>query len=210
MKGTVSILGIYNYDNSVFDLFGLPEGADAETAKDLIFAECAELELLYPEPKVLRRLIGKWSIAHQYKWKHLWNTLNLEYNPIDNYSMTENEKTVNSNTGTVTDEGSNDGTRKTNGIRTSVYDVAAYNESDVKTANKTTETYEPTVTDNFSDKNTQTRDLNTDTTRNLTRSGNIGVTTSQRMIQMEREISNFNFYEEVVRDFKNMFCLEVY
>lgn len=210
MEATLSILGLYNYDKTIFDKFVLPTGADVETAKNLIFAECAELELLYANPELMKKLIGNWCKALQYKWEKLWNTTTLEYNPIENYSMTEQETTDGTNKGTVTDNGTNGGTRKTEGARTSVYDVASFNVAEVETANKTTETYEPLVTDDYTESNTNTRDLTSNEKRSLTRSGNIGVTTSQAMIERERSVADFNFYEVVVDDFKNMFCLEVY
>lgn len=40
--------------------------------------------------------------------------------------------------------------------------------------------------------------------------GNIGVTTTQQMIESEREVSKFNIYDYITGDFINRFCLEVY
>ena len=51
----------------------------------------------------------------------------------------------------------------------------------------------------------------TDTERNLTRSGNIGVTTSQQMIQSERELYIWNFFLDVVfPDLDKIFTLKCY
>lgn len=40
--------------------------------------------------------------------------------------------------------------------------------------------------------------------------GNIGVTTTQKMIQEEREIDEFDIYEYIINDYKNEFCVMVY
>lgn len=41
-------------------------------------------------------------------------------------------------------------------------------------------------------------------------SGNIGVTTTQQMIEQERKISLFNIYEHIVNNFKTEFCILLY
>lgn len=41
-------------------------------------------------------------------------------------------------------------------------------------------------------------------------SGNIGVTTTQQMLEQERSIANFGWYEIVAQDFINKFCIQVY
>lgn len=40
--------------------------------------------------------------------------------------------------------------------------------------------------------------------------GNIGTVTTQKMIQEQREIVTFNFYDVMIRDFKERFCVLVY
>ena len=40
--------------------------------------------------------------------------------------------------------------------------------------------------------------------------GNIGVTTTQQMIEAQREIVDFNVINFIVRSFINRFCIEVY
>lgn len=40
--------------------------------------------------------------------------------------------------------------------------------------------------------------------------GNIGVTTTQQMIQQERDIAQFNIIETIIQDFKKQFCIGIY
>lgn len=226
MKATLSVLGLYEYDNSIFDLMVMPEGADKTVAVETICSECAELEVLYSNPILLRKLIGNWSRSHQYKWSRLWRTLSLEYNPIENYSMVETEHHEGSSSGTEnsgasrteTVAGKNGGTRKTTGSDVTTVEVAAYNADTMQGANKTTEVYEQLVTDDYSSSETRGVDESGEKTnsgkeqgeRTLTRSGNIGVTTSQQMIESERLVADFDFYQVVVDDFKSVFCVEVF
>lgn len=50
----------------------------------------------------------------------------------------------------------------------------------------------------------------TDNTVTTTRTGNIGVTTTQRMIAEEREIAAFSTYAYITDSFKKRFCLMIY
>ena len=53
MTATMSVLGLYNYDDSIFDSMAFPE-LMTETEKtdtiNNIILECAELEVLYTDP----------------------------------------------------------------------------------------------------------------------------------------------------------------
>lgn len=88
--------------------------------------------------------------------------------------------------------------------------------SGTNTENKT-KTGQDTLTHNVSDIDTGTQshvDSGTDTeTRNYTleRSGNIGVTTSQQMLEAERNLWMWNYYENVVfPDLKNFLTIKIY
>ena len=94
MGATMSILGLWNNDHSIFDLMQLPEGFtadDRETVTDSILTECAELEVLYPAPAVMKNVIGIWSRKELPTWQRIYNASLLEYNPIENYRRDETE-----------------------------------------------------------------------------------------------------------------------
>lgn len=110
----LSILGMYDYDQTIFDGLQLPTAADItdEAYKvfdpwvpdkdeliDYLCMECAELELLYPSAPTLSKMIGVWSKARQPVWKALYNTLLYKYNPIWNKDGTISE----THTGTGSD-----------------------------------------------------------------------------------------------------------
>ena len=105
MTGTMSVLGLYQWDNTLFSLLTLPEGLDRDTLVDFILSECSDLEILYPNPEVLKGLIGVWSATQQYTWGKLYATMQLEYNPIDNYDRTETRTLASQAAGNSTDGG---------------------------------------------------------------------------------------------------------
>jgi len=59
----------------------------------------------------------------------------------------------------------------------------------------------------------RTTDGSDSTGKEITKSrsfGNIGVTTSQQMIEQERRVAEFNTYNYIIRSFTNKFCIELY
>ena len=90
----LSIMGLYNNDDSVFDLMNYPDGfteSDMDCVKFSILTECAELEVLYPNPTVMKNMIGLWSYKELPYWQRIYNASLLEYNPIENYRRNETE-----------------------------------------------------------------------------------------------------------------------
>lgn len=85
----LSPLGLYEWDNTLFDLMQIPSALDKDTLVKNLIAETAELEVLYPNPVVLKNLIGVWSAKNIDVWNRLYNTTQYEYNPIENYNRYE-------------------------------------------------------------------------------------------------------------------------
>ena len=102
----LSIMALYGWDNTLFDLLTLPTGLSKADLVNNICSQLAELELLYPNPDVMKSLIGLWSNACQYEWNKLYETMLLEYNPIDNYDRTETRTLASQGSGNSADGGS--------------------------------------------------------------------------------------------------------
>lgn len=194
----LSIMALYGWDNTLFDLLTLPEGLNKETLVNNICAQLAELEIIYPNPEVMKNLIGVWSTACQYEWNKLYQTMLLEYNPIDNYDRTETRTLTSQGSGNSADGGSDtfagNGTGK----------VAGFNSQNTVTrdenVNSSTSTYGKTNTESFTKTDAET----------IRSRGNIGVTTSQQMLEQERNIAKFNLYDTITEEFKLRFCVLVY
>lgn len=98
---TLSILGLYNNDPTVLDLMSFPDGFTADnkqTVKENILIECAELECLYPNPVVMKNIVGIWSKKELPYWQRVYNASILEYNPIENYRRSETETIIDDKT----------------------------------------------------------------------------------------------------------------
>lgn len=89
MLGTVSILGLLNYDNTIFDDMALPSVIDKTLLVEDIVENCAELELLYPDVPTMKRIIPNWSARRLPVWTRMGEALAAEYNLLHNYDRTE-------------------------------------------------------------------------------------------------------------------------
>lgn len=132
------------------------------------------------------------------------NALLTEYNPIENYNSTETENIEISGENSSTSENS----------------TTATGENTTNTTGETTETLSPYDSENFnnnsknnssgvttekssssdSSNNTMSGTSSQSNNRTLKRSGNIGVTTSQQMIQSELELRK----NDLINDFFNI------
>lgn len=135
-------------------------------------------------------------------WSKMWDTLSFQYNPIENYSMTETEDTTSTDTGTVaTDNNTESSSNQTNANSVYGFNSAEGVGSDTQTGSgKTT----------VAGTETEMRNLGSTAKRELKRSGNIGVTTSQQMIESERQLWEWYFYDIVFADIDKMLTLQIY
>ena len=58
---TLSLMGMYQFDNTILDSFVLPAGIDRDILFPDLLAECAEFEILYPEPDTFKTVLLSWS-----------------------------------------------------------------------------------------------------------------------------------------------------
>lgn len=212
MKSFLTIMGMYQYDKTIFDLFTLPD-IMKEKKQDIINSICVEtqeLEVLYPNTATLQFAIGNWSNIMQSVWKKLYNTTTLEYNPIENYNRTD-ETTENENvTENITRNDSLKNTTDNTGNSEIINQNVTYNDTNFTNHEKTMNNVDNNIVETGTNKYDTDRSLtNGKTTTNRSR-GNIGVTTSQQMIEQERQVSEFNIVQYIVDDFKQKFCLTVY
>lgn len=191
MRANLSILGLYNYDTSIFENLTLPDELDAATAIDSIVFDNAELEIMYPEPDTMKYLIGLWSRRETPIWKRMYDAMKLEYNPIENYNRTE----------TWTDSETEETEANTETSGTNTNQVAGFNSEEFTNKDKGTGT--------GTEAGTGSRETTSSHTGNV--SGNIGVTTSQQMLQQELDIApKLEIYKVISESFKKRFCLMVY
>lgn len=242
MRATLSILGLYQREPTLFDELELPAGMKKDVLIDNILYEAASLEAYYPDPSFMKFMIGRWSFMNQSIWQKLYDTTVLEYNPIYNYDRTEewteNEKmldgrtaasteteTRNLKTGETSRTDSNGDVTTTGTMKTEL-NVSGYNEVTFTPSEETIETPDTMTSNNvivdgtrdsintgtvsIDKKDTESLDRKRDNLRTGRAFGNIGVTTTQQMIQQERETVTFNMYKVITDSFVDRFCLMVY
>lgn len=198
MNSRISILGLLTADETLFSGMVLPEGVDRDLVIDAIVDDCAELEVIYPDPNYMKKEIASWSRRRLHSWSKLFATTNLEYNPIWNKDGTVTE----------TETGSNSAERNTSGEASNTgsnsHKVRGYNTASLVESENDTVENSGTSSENVTDEASHT------ITRSRTEQGNIGVTTTQQMIKEEREISDFDIYQVIADDFKTRFTIMIY
>lgn len=207
----LSLLGIYNVDPTVINdtNFPLPNGLTHETLDPLLLAETAELEILYPEPTTLATVIKAWSTARGPAWAKMAAALNAQYNPIHNYDRTESW--TEEREGEHSKAGTTDNSGTSTGSSTGTLDVAGYNAAGtVASVPKTKDTGSSSGSSSQEGEWTEDGTNAESVTRTGSVSGNIGVTTSQQMIQSELELREIDLYKIIIQEFERMFCLGVY
>ena len=88
----LSVIGLYNYNNALFEGLALPDDitADEKTMLiDNILMECADLEVIYPSWPFMHRAISSWSAKQLPTWSRIYNLSRMEYDPLENYNRTE-------------------------------------------------------------------------------------------------------------------------
>lgn len=221
----LTVEGLYNYDNTLFDGFNVPERLVKQIAIDTILMRTRELEIVYPDFTYMKNRITIWSNKYQINWKKLYDTTVLEYNPIENYDRMEDWTDTDDETSTSARDNTRNTTNSvkstsTNEINNNVNVTdqnTAFNAGLADHAKQITDgdtTENGTITNTETGKDTENENVNNGRTGTHTRTGrahgNIGVTTSQQMIQSERDLVVFNLYDMIAESFIENFCLMVY
>ena len=187
----LSILGLYECDNSIFDGFEPPTFIDEKNVVHTlnrddvinnILLQCAELEIMYPSTQIMKFAIGVWSASNARTWEKLYKTMFLEYNPLWNVDadITQNRKIA----------------RDRDGTNENINTVSGFNSEDWSNANKDNGSFKDNedISDTFTER----------------RTGNIGITSSQTLVESERSVSEFSIVEYITQSFKERFCILVY
>ena len=90
----VSLVAVYNWDNSLFEHFHLPDGVVLPLLVDEILQELGELSVIYSDPTYLKHQIAAFTRRKVPIWTRLYELATAEYNPLDNYKRTITETTA--------------------------------------------------------------------------------------------------------------------
>lgn len=238
MRATMDLIAMYNYDNTILDLMQIPQALDRQTLIDNLLMESAEQEILYSNVDFLKQAIGSWSAKNVHVWEELYDTTQYEYNPIWNKDgtvidletrnlagsdhTTDNTDRVDNLSDTETRDLNDLETRNLNDSNThSVYGFnssSAAPESADDGTQGGTDNFSHTGTDTFNhtgrqdiDRTFQKNTTDTGTIKHeRTEQGNIGLTSTQELIEKQRSVVEFNIMDVIIKDFIRRFCIGVY
>lgn len=191
MRATMTLTGLYQYDNTIFDGWRFPEGVDAETLKTNLLYECSGLCITLPNPDLFKIVTNAWCIRKNHAWSRSLAAINAEYDPLHNYDRTEQTSDLESGSSGYSGEASGSTEDKTAAFNSSSYSPKAKSESEQESESSANygKAYQHT-SKTF---------------------GNIGVTTSQQMLKSELDIApDLDIIGIIIRDFKREFTLAVY
>lgn len=195
----VTLATIYNFDSSIFDGVEFPSNISVQDFVDSLLMQCGEMPVLYSSPPLLKTLIHTWSNVSQYSWQHLAATLTAEYNPIENYDRKEEWEDSSKNTSRYTNSANSTSSGST---KEQVY---GYNNLQNPADNSASNSASTSA-----DTSDSTGTGTSSGSRKGRAHGNVGVTTTQEMLESERRVAMFNFYDAVIRDFQKRFLIWVY
>ena len=222
MTSNMSVLGAYNFDNTLFNNLVIPSDFTPTEKENLInnlVCELAELELLYPSATFMKTMIGVWSHKELPTWNRIYAAAAAEYNPIENYDRqeltTDQGAVIRQHSGNDVSADTGTDTSANTGTDTTTNKVAGYDSNTLTNHDSSDLVHGHSNTLTHGHTNTLTHGLKiADSTGNTHTSrihGNIGVTTSQQMLEQEMEISpKLNVMNFIIDSFKNRFCLLVY
>ena len=211
----VTLWGFYQYDKTLFDGIVVPDGINKENLVAEIMKNSGDLYPYHQVPEYLKRNINYWFARRLFDFGRIYEALRMEYSPIENYDRKENTMRDYENSGidkasttlgsstTSTSIGTNDNENK----------VSAYNESDYTNREKDIQSHNSTVTNTGSGTDTTQTEygLKRKEVEDVRVHGNIGVTTSQQMIESELSLrAKYDIYKIIAKEFEREFLVQIY
>ena len=217
-KAKFTLIGTYQYYHNaggdLFELMDLPTGINKDTLCSNILLQGGEFEVQHGNPQFIHNAIGIWSQAWKESFQRWVDALAIEYAPLENYDRMEHwtdEKDLTNNVdsaGSSSSVGTLDNTT-TGTVETtkSAYDSSTYQPYDKVESRSVSDTDSTDQTNTTLSSDTV---INDDNEHNGRIHGNIGVTTSQQMLNQELDLGYWNLYQRITQLFLQEFVIPVY
>lgn len=214
-------------DDDLFSEVELPEGIDLDTLKSNILLKGADFEVLYADPFFMKDVFSlvakKWYRTFE-KWA---GALAIEYAPLENYDRQEDYTDVtdkNISTSASRDSGNtrtfnNTDTNTPHTTVTEETKVSAFDSSTYQPSQEVTTTpsgtgdvfaHTGTIGDVYDEDSSGTEEEDNTFTHSGRIHGNVGVTTSQQMLEAELKIAEWNLYEHITDVFLSETVIPIY
>lgn len=193
-RAKITLIGINNYcvanGYSLFDKVLIPPGIDRDMLIHAILLRAGDFEVLYPNPDFMQDVINS-LFKRWYKTFAKWEkALSIEYDPLSNYDKKE-EWTDNSKADASTSSTS----KSDDTLKVSAYDSDMMHDKEMTSGDNSASI---------------TSKSNANNKRVGRAYGNIGVTTSQQMLDAELTIARFNLYNQIADIIVRDICIMVY
>ena len=208
MLAKLTLIGLNEYykqtypTRTLFDNLTLPAIIDKDACVNHILLRYGEFCVLYPNPDFMYDAIKVFSDTYNRTFTKWADALNIEYSPLENYNRFEDWRDIGESINTIS---SNTTDRITN-EQTITKKVSPFENNQFQNSNEDS----ASVINDSTAWTAGRTDINTDNTRTGHTHGNIGVTTSQQMLEAELNISKWNIYENIAKLFANEFCIMIY
>lgn len=194
----LTLIGMYNYDPTIFDDLTLPPEIDKQLFIDSLLMRSGEFELLYPDAGFLKPAINVWGRKWYPTFEKWVEGQKASWNPIENYDRYEesNEHTVSSGSGSDTTGVTGGGSAEKT--------VSAYDSSQYQPAEKNTTSSSSNSTSTTTTSGDATKDFDSHI------HGNIGVTQASDMLRSFYDIAGWNLMEHMADVFIREFMITTY
>ena len=213
-----TLIGCYQYYNNkhgdLFEKLTLPEGLNKDILTSNILLKGGEFEVQSGSPVFIHDAIEIWAKVYEATFTRWLNALAIEYAPLENYDRMEHWTDERDTAGSLTGSGTSNST----GTLDTTYDEdtertkSAYDSSSYQPYDKV-DTHATTDTDTTDQTTTSVNNSTTgsdDSEHNGRVHGNIGVTTSQQMLNQELDLGYWVLYERITDLFLREFVIPVY
>lgn len=190
----LTLAGLYEYDNSIFDQMELPGGMEKESMIMTILGACGENECRYQSPDILKVMIGNFFHINAWRFNELFKTTQYDYDPLVNYDLEITVERSRNDKRTLNAGISSSGTSES---QTSAYDSAEYSPERKAIDSSSNDTNE---TENTEGGDTETRH----------EKGDNSARSTQYMIKEQRDVVNFNMYLLIADEFEDYITIPVY
>ena len=201
-------------NDDLFEYLQVPSGLDKQLLINTILMNGAEFEVLYSDPYFMKDMISVWSSKWMHTMERWLKAVSIDYEPLENYDRKEEWLDVNQRKGKTerneTAIGHDDSTSSGSGNTTnsrSAFDASDYSPHDKSDSSSSGSNTSSSLT-------TANGTINEDESGSNQRigraHGNIGVTTSQQMLESELEIARWNLYDEIADLFLSELTIYTY
>lgn len=194
MAATMSLIGLYNYDNTLFDGLTLPAGIDKDICVNEILRRCGEFELIYTDFDFNKAMIAQFGNKHNRTFIKWVEGLAEEFNPLHNYDRHEVYTDMHKSTAISESETQ---TSSNADRKVSAYDATSMQPKENETSGGT-------------GKGSASNSSEDEIKHEAHLYGNIGVTTSTQMLEDFLRVERWDIYEHIADIFCDEFCIPVY